>query len=234
VLILVAEFTAVAAAPEPRPVVIVLHGLARTPRSMEALAGRIEHAGFAVHNMPYRSTHESVSEAAHAVRERIEPLARDAPALHFVTYSLGGIVVRRLLADWQPPSLGRVVMIAPPNQGSEIVDALRDVPLTRWVYGPAFTELGTDAASTPNTLGPVAFDLGVIAGSRIVSPLGWWLMPGPSDGTVGIERTRIAGMADHIVVPHSHTFIMRAPVVADETVRFLRSGAFSAAARRLD
>jgi len=65
-----------------------------------------------------------------------------------------------------------------------------------------------------------------------VSPVGWWLIPAPSDGTVAIERTRVNGMADHIVLPHSHTFIMEAPRVADEAVHFLRHGRFTADAPR--
>jgi triacylglycerol lipase len=72
----------------------------------------------------------------------------------------------------------------------------------------------------------------VIAGSRVVSPLGWWLMRAPSDGTVSVERTRVAGMHDHIVLPHSHTFIMDAPRVADEAVHFLRHGRFTPDAPR--
>lgn len=212
--------------------VIVLHGLARSPASMAPLCRRLAQEGFAVHNVGYRSTSAPLDVLARAVREEVEPLVAEAPAVHLVTYSMGGIVARRMLADWRPATLGRVVMIAPPNQGSEVVDALRDRRVVRWLYGPGFGELGTDPCSVPSRLGPVTYQTGVIAGSRVVSPIGWWLIPGPSDGTIAIARTRVAGMADHVVLPHSHTFIMLSPRVAAETVHFLRHGRFSAAAPR--
>lgn len=211
----------------------MLHGLARRPASMARLARCISRAGFDVHNVGYRSTAALLDDLACEVREAIEPGLAGAPAAHFVTYSMGGILVRRMLADWKPANLGRVVMIAPPNRGSEIVDALRGRAGVRWLYGPAFAHLGTDAASVPNRLGSVGFETGVIAGSRVVSPLGWWLIREPSDGTVTIDRTRVAGMTDHIVLPHSHTFIMAAPRVAEEAVHFLRHGRFSASAPRV-
>lgn len=220
------------AATSPSPVVIVLHGLARRPASMAGLARRIGSAGFVVRNVGYRSTAGSLDALAREVRAAVEPTLGKASAVHFVTYSLGGIVARRLLAEWTPVNLGRVVMIAPPNRGTEIVDVLGTRRVARWVYGPVFGELGTGADSAPNVLGPVGFETGVIAGSRVVSPLGWWLLPNPSDGTIAIERTRVAGMADHIVLPHSHTFIMRARRVAEEAVHFLRHGRFSDAAPR--
>jgi hypothetical protein len=213
--------------------VIVLHGLARSRASMAPLSRRIARAGFDVRNVGYRSTAAPLDDLAREVRAEVEPVLVAAPAVHFVTYSMGGLVVRRMLADWQPVGLGRVVMIAPPNQGSQIVDALRRRSAVRWLYGPAFEHLGTDAQSVPNRLGPVGFETGVIAGSRVVSPLGWWLIPEPSDGTIAIERTRVAGMTDHIVLPHSHTFIMASPRVADEAVHFLRHGRFSAGAPRV-
>jgi hypothetical protein len=214
------------------PLVVVLHGLARRPASMATLSRRIAAAGFEVRNVGYRSTEAPLDALVSEVRGEIEPVLADAPAVHFVTYSMGGIVVRRLLAGWRPIALGRVVMIAPPNQGSEIVDALRGRRVVRWLYGPVFKHLGTTPDSVPNRLGPVEFETGVIAGSRVVSPLGWWLMQAPSDGTVSVERTRVAGMRDHIVLPHSHTFIMDAPRVADEAVHFLQHGRFTPDAPR--
>ena len=150
--------------------------------------------------------------------------------MHFVTHSLGGILVRAWLAHGHPPNLGRVVMMAPPNHGSELVDMLDEsVTLRRLATpfnGPATYELGTGSGSVPNTLPPVDFELGVIAGDIPINPLGAAVIDGPSDGTVSVASTRVDGMADHIVIGASHTLIMNNPVALAEVLEFLRNGAF--------
>jgi len=150
----------------------------------------------------------------------------DAQRVHFVTHSLGGVVVRSYLSGGVEPHEGRVVMLSPPNQGSEIVDAFSDSPLLMSLLGPAGAQLGTDSASISRRLGPVRFALGIIAGDRSVLPLGSWLIPGPDDGLVGVDQTRVAGASDFMVVPATHTFIMNRSDVAEAVVAFLNTGQF--------
>ena len=147
--------------------------------------------------------------------------------VHFVTHSMGGILVRDYLRRHAPPSLGRVVMLAPPNQGSELVDHLGALAVFGWINGPAGRQLGTGADSLPNRLGPVGFPLGVIAGDWSWNPVYSAIIPGADDGKVSVARARIDGMADFVVVPHGHTFLMSAPDVIDEVLHFLRDGHFS-------
>ena len=214
--------------------VVVLHGLGRTPRNMQRLADRLSAAGYAVHNLGYPSTRGRSDDWIARLAERIARRCGDAPRVHFVTHSLGGIVTRALLArdEVRPERLGRVVMLAPPNQGSEWVDRIGDWSGFRLVFGDVASELGTAPGSWPNRLPPADFPVGVIAGDAIVNPIGAWLVPGDSDGTVSVARTRLDGMHDFIVVPHSHTFIMDAPRVAEETLHFLAEGRFSEDALR--
>ena len=150
----------------------------------------------------------------------------DAPRLHFVGHSLGGVLTRALLAEQRPENLGRVVMLAPPNQGSEIVDSLANSAAFGWVLGPTASQLGTDRESLPNRLPPPDYELGVIAGVESVNPVGSSMLPGEDDGTVSVERAKLPGMTDFVTVPYSHTFIMRAKEVADLTIHFLRHGRF--------
>jgi hypothetical protein len=117
-------------------------------------------------------------------------------------------------------------MLSPPSQGSELVDAFADSPLLRSILGPAGSRLGTDSASIPNQLGDVRFSLGIITGDRSLNPLGSWLIPGPDDGKVGVDRANIEGAADFKVVSATHTFIMNRRDVAEEIVHFLRHGRF--------
>ncbi|MEM7257005.1 MAG: alpha/beta hydrolase, partial [Pseudomonadota bacterium] len=121
-------------------------------------------------------------------------------------------------------------MIAPPNQGSEVVDNLRDVPGFKVFNGPAGLQLGTDENSIPSQLGPVTFDLGVIAGTDTINPILSQYLPNPDDGKVSVESTKVEGMDDFLVFAHTHTFIMRSKQVIAQVIHFLQQGQFNHAA----
>ena len=211
-----------------RDLVVVLHGMGRTKLSMSWLAGRLEKQGYDVLNFSYPSTRSSVAgSTAHLHQELQSRLPALAGQLHFVTHSLGGIVVRVYLKQHPPLNLGRVVMLSPPNQGSEVVDRLRNNFFYRLATGPAGQELGTEATSTPNTLGEVHFPLGVITGDRSFNPIFSAWLSGPGDGKVSVRRAKVSGMTDFLVVPHSHSFIMRSSAVARQVAHFLAHGKFN-------
>ena len=130
----------------------------------------------------------------------------EAETVHFVTHSMGGVLVRSYLRQQPEAHQGRVVMLSPPSQGSELVDAFADSPLRRLFLGPAGSRLGTDSAGITNQLGPVRFGLGIVTGDRSISPLGSWLIPGPDDGKVGVDRAIRRGDRFHggLCNPHIH------------------------------
>ena len=214
------------AGPATSECVVVLHGLARSSRSMAKLAGRLAEGGFAVRNLDYPSTKEPFEALAGLVAAEVESGTDACEKVHFVGYSLGALLVRAILERSPPKNLGRVVMIAPPNHGSEIVDAIGGTRFFRAIYGPVGPELGTSPAGIPARLGAPAFEAGIIAGNRAINLFGWALLPGENDGTVSVASARLEGMRDFIVVPRSHTFIMDAPEVAAQAKAFLRSGSF--------
>ena len=209
--------------------VILLHGLARTSASMEKMKGALSEAGYSVLNVGYPSRTASVKELANGA---IGPALRsaemkDCTRIHFVTHSLGGILVRSYFSDHKDRRLGRVVMLAPPNQGSEVIDKIGCWRIVQKVNGPAGDELTTAANSTPNRLGRIPFECGVIAGDRSINWINSLLIPGQDDGKVSVIRSLCQGVKDDRVFHVTHTYIMKNRKVIQETIYFLRTGHFN-------
>ena len=210
--------------------VVLLHGLARTSTSMNKMQRELEGAGFLTANIDYPSREHTVEELADiAIPAGLEACRSNGglEQIHFVTHSLGGILVRQYLSNNEIAELGRVVMMGPPNQGSAAVDELIDVPGFDWLNGPAGRQLGKGDKSVPLQLGPANFELGVIAGNRTIDPVTSAVLENPDDGRVSVDDTRLDGMADFVVVEHSHAFMMRMRRPIELTIEFLRNGQFS-------
>ena len=206
--------------------VIVLHGLARTSSSMAPVADALTAAGYTVRNIDYPSRKHTVQHLAMETLPRAIASCPEHDKLHFVTHSMGGILLRYYLAQTELERLGRTVMLAPPNQGSEIVDKLGTMPGFSLWNGPAGLQLGTQSDSIPSTLGAFPGELGVIAGTSTFNPLLSSLIPGPDDGKVAVARTRVDGMDDFIELAHTHTFMMKAHPVHTAVLNFLATGQF--------
>jgi triacylglycerol lipase len=209
--------------------IILLHGLARTSRSMSKAAKLLAAYGYKVINVDYPSRSADISLLAQKYLDQAlkQCDVGGIQKIHFLTHSMGGILLRDYLADHTVDKLGRVVMLAPPNQGSEIVDKLGGWKLFYTLNGPAGLQLGTGSSSVPNQLGPVNFELGVIAGSKTINPLLSRLIPGINDGKVSVSRAQVAGMKDFIVMPYSHPFIMRRKAAIGQALHFIQQGIFA-------
>lgn len=209
--------------------VILLHGLARTNHSMARMESAFASAGYVVVNVDYPSRELPIAALSENVvgKALADERLRSCTRIHVVAHSLGCILVRSYFANHADPRLGRVVMLGPPNQGSEVVDRLKSWWAFRKINGPAGGELGTASNSVPRSLGPVTFELGVIAGDRSINWINSMMITGPDDGKVSVEHTKVAGMKEHNVVHVSHPFLMQRQSVIDVTLRFIRTGSFA-------
>lgn len=207
----------------PDEYVVLLHGLARSKGSMEIMQKALMEKGYGTCNIEYPSRDHAIEQLAqHHVLPKIrECLSGKNVKLSFVTHSMGGIIVRSLLQKEGFKNLNAVIMLSPPNQGSEVVDKLGDNWLFDWINGPAGNQLGTDDSSIPKRLGPANFKLGIITGNSTINPINSLLIPGADDGKVSIERAKLSGMSDFLVVPVSHPFIMKNSEVIQQTLYFL-------------
>lgn len=215
-------------ATENQECVILLHGMCRTAKSMVPMERALTNAGYRVVNWGYPSRTATVQKLSEDAINRalVECDNAKASKIHFATHSLGGILVRSYLSRHSLTNLGRVVMLGPPNQGSEVVDKLGGWWTFKKLNGPAGSELGTSKDSTPNKLGAVNFCVGIIAGDRSINWINSALIPGKDDGKVSIARTKLSGMADHIVLHASHPHLMRNKEAIGQTINFLRNGKF--------
>ena len=207
--------------------IVIIHGIARTYRSMRSLAKFLKGRGYPILNVDYPSTSAPLESLVDHINTQVESFNQDPQRkIHFVGYSLGGLLARGVIHRYRPSNLGRVVQLAPPNQGSEVADFWKNNFLYKWIFGPAGQELGAEEKNFARILGPVDFELGVIAGNRTWDPISSLIIKGPDDGKVSVESTKVSGLTDHIVIPATHTFIIYDRQAWNQTHHFLEHGAF--------
>jgi triacylglycerol lipase len=212
--------------PTKNETVVLLHGLIRSERSMRRMEQALQAEGYRVINHDYPSTSAPIAELTDDIFKALTPQIKDATTLHFVTHSMGGIILRQRLAHHTLPNLGRTVMLAPPSQGSEVPDKLGGNFIYNMLNGPAGNELGTGTNSLPRQLGPPTFELGIIAGDRTVNPILSLLIPGPDDGKVALARVKPPALTDFILIHATHTFMAKNQEVIAQTKHFLAHGQF--------
>jgi len=213
----------------PKEVIVLLHGILRSKTDMLPLTLYLKKQGYEAINILYPSREQSLEDLTEFVHEKITKNEhfKYADKLHFVTHSMGGLIARYYIAKRRPDNLGRVVMLAPPNTGSEFADFLSETkilaPMFKAIFGPASEQLTTDYELDGKD---IDYPLGIIAGTASVNPLAPWVLEGEHDGIVPVERTKIEGMTDHITMSATHSFMMFNPKVMEQVAHFLKEGKF--------
>ncbi len=225
---LLAQAQPVLAGPTSPETVVLLHGLGRDADAMDFLASRLRRAGFETIGIDYPSRRLAPEALLALLRQQLLKCCVRKQRVHFVGHSLGGLLVRGLLAEHLPLRLGRVVLLGTPNHGSELADLLQRGTLgwARDLAGPSAARLGTGANSFPNQLPAPHYEVGVIAGDRSLNPIGSWLIPGADDGMVSVASTRLHGMRDFLIAPTDHILMRYSQPIADAVIHFLRHGRF--------
>ena len=215
--------------------VVILHGIARSNKHMKKLAAYLEENGFEAINLNYPSTKYSIEDLMEIINKEIETKATENKPIHFVGYSMGALMVRALINKYNYKNLGRVVQLAPPNGGSEVADFIKNFWFYKKFYGPAGQQLITDQSVVKNIFGDVNYELGIIAGNFSIDPISSMIISRANakenikgnDGKVAVEKTKLEGMKDHIVVSASHTFFPSNKEVLRQTLYFLKNGSFA-------
>lgn len=206
--------------------VILLHGILRSKIDMLPLSKYLEKQGYQTLNILYPSRKKSLEDLTDFVHHKIQESNLTNSKINFVSHSMGGLISRYYIATYKPENLGSVVMLSPPNTGSEFADYLTEnkmlAPIYKAAFGPAGQQLTTAYQHIDTT---VTYPLGIIAGSRSINPFAPLALPratvGDHDGIVPVARTHVDGMRDHIIMPVNHTTMMFNKGVMRQTHHFL-------------
>jgi triacylglycerol lipase len=208
--------------------VVLLHGIWRTSRCMRHLAKHLDHAGYDVYNLDYPSCSARLESLSESVWDQIQEKTDMHAPLHFVGFSMGGLVTRHVIATYNPPNLASVVMLGTPNQGAELAGSLSRFKWFKSLYGPAGQELDPEHLRAMTAMmEPVNYQLGVIAGNLSLFPSSWGLIPSPNDGMVSVESTKCEGMRDHLTIHTGHALLPMNRTVHKQTEYFLKHREFS-------
>jgi uncharacterized alpha/beta hydrolase family protein len=209
--------------------VITLHGMGRTANSMNTLAKSLQKENYLVYNIDYPSRTKTIEELAEAVvKQGLDYCEKhQAEKIYFVTHSLGGLLVRYYFSKYSTEKLARVVMLGPPNKGSQVADNLQSWDIFKSINGPAGQQLSTQADSFCNKLPAANFEVGIIAGTKTFNPILSLMLPNPDDGKVTLENTKVEGMKDFVALPVTHTFMMKNKKVIGQVIHFLKNGQFN-------
>ncbi len=209
-----------------KPRVYVLHGILLPAIQMRRVINSLCKQGFDAVAISYPSTRYDWSALVDQIWAQIGEDVGKQPVVHFVGFSMGGQLVRVMLNRYRPANVGRVVLLASPNKGSEVADFMQSWRLYQWIFGPAGQQLTTHNTACDDLRGVPYYEVGCLGGTCTIDPISYYLIKGPNDGKVSVESSQCEGMTDYKTLPVSHTFFPLSRNVIAETAHFLQHGQF--------
>ena len=207
---------------DSRESVVLVNGLWLADPALWLLARRLRRAGFRVYSFSYPSVRQDLRANAARLHDFLAHVPGEV--VHFVGYSLGGLIIRTLFHMHPQQRPGRIVLLGSPQTGNRPAQSMLRSRLGSKLMGRSVAEL---IAGVPQQWGWPARETGIIAGSRSVG-LGRLVarLAVPNDGSVAVEETSVPGPHAHLVLPVAHFAMLVAPVVARQVAQFLRDGHF--------
>ncbi|ARU56935.1 lipase [Oleiphilus messinensis] len=206
--------------------VVLVHGLWRSGAAMQPIAEVLNQSGYNVVVIDYPSTRLAIPSLARTyIHEGVQECADSHPTkIHLVSHSMGAILIRQYLQDHMLPSGSKVVMLSPPNQGSELSERFAG----RWwfdgVVGPAASSLTQHGIIS--RLAPLTVPVGIIAAKRNWSLWPDALLPEPNDGTVSLSSMALPEMNDWIEIESGHAMMRFNSAVQAQILHFLQHSHF--------
>ncbi|KAK9839123.1 hypothetical protein WJX74_009927 [Apatococcus lobatus] len=209
---------------------------------MNYLARRIrQDLGWESHTLDYPSTSQELQQLAEGVAQQLREIAGPDRPVWAVTHSMGGIVLRHIM---QMENKGGInwagaVLIGPPNHGSQSARVFSRLPgigsFFKTVYGQAGLELAQEVASRKVPWPDPPRPFGVIAGTQsasVANAVSWLtsafcMLPGPGDGTVRVDETKLPNMTDFATIHCTHTLLPHDARTASLVMDFLQRASFS-------
>ena len=212
--------------------IIILHGLGRTPISMQKIKKALDSQGYKVLNIGYSVLSASFEDALSQILEKIDNWIEPDKTVHLVGHSFGGILIRGILAKRKDFKYGRCVMIGSPNKGTAIASYVLSHKVLKHITPPVTKELTPDSELL-KLLPEPEIETGIIAGSKpynLVIPVSWFYKKAtnnaPGDGVVEISNTQCSNMSDFIIMPLHHSFMMWNSELIEQISHFLKHASF--------
>lgn len=203
---------------QKQEVVVLIHGLMRTSWSMSSLRRHLEHQGYKVYSYNYLSARYTIQEHSASLNQFIKQLLTEHPGakLSFITHSMGGIIARDALAKLptnQLKQIGSLIMLAPPNQGSELAKvSLHMAPIISYFIKP-LAQLSSESTAYIHHVPIPKVKMGIIAGRF--------------DAKVPPSSARLDDKEELVIVNSTHTFIMTNSQTKKLVSQFLKCGSFT-------
>ena len=207
--------------------VYVIHGFGGFALQMEKINQELIHEGYVTENYSYPSFTEELDSVGLDLYQKVKQDNYDT--VSFVTHSMGALVVRSMYQYLDStvhfPVIFRIVMLAPPNKGTEMADMYSNSTI-KFLLGPNVEHMKTDSSSYANKLPIPTCEVGIIAGVRGKKP---WFNPflkEDNDGNVSLSLTTLGNEKDRIIVNAPHGLMTQQKKVIKLIIAFMKTGAF--------